>query len=69
MSFFNIKNVTRDDLLAAHRVPPQLLGIVPGNTGGFGVADTAATLFMQHEIQPLQQRFRGLNQILLRFED
>jgi len=24
--FFNIKNCTRDDVLAAHRVPPQLPG-------------------------------------------
>ncbi len=43
--FFNIKNVTRDDLLAAHRVSQQLLSIVPGNTGGFGAADTAASVF------------------------
>ncbi len=62
--FFNIKNVTRDDLLAAHRVPPQLLGIVPSNTGGFGAADTAAKLFMQHEIRPLQARLTVLNQWL-----
>lgn len=62
--FFNIKNVTRDDLLAAHRVPPQLLGIVPSNTGGFGAADTAAKLFTQHEIQPLQARFTELNRWL-----
>jgi hypothetical protein len=27
--FLGIKNTTRDDVLAAHRVPPQLLGIVP----------------------------------------
>ncbi len=59
--FFNIKNVTRDDLLAAHRVPPQLLGIVPSNTGGFGAADTAAKLFTAHEMLPLQARFNELN--------
>ena len=46
--FFNIKNVTRDDLLAAYRVPPQLLGIVPSNTGGFGAADTAALWCSRH---------------------
>lgn len=34
--FIGIKNVTRDDVLAAHRVPPQLLGIIPQNSGGFG---------------------------------
>ncbi|MCM2540899.1 phage portal protein [Burkholderia glumae] len=59
--FFNIKNVTRDDLLAAHRVPPQLLGIVPSNTGGFGAADTAARVFARNEISPLQARFLSLN--------
>lgn len=34
--FAEIKNVTRDDMLAAHRVPPQLLWVVPANAGGFG---------------------------------
>src|SRR5476649_1724045 len=62
--FFNIKNVTRDDLLAAHRVPPQLLGIVPSNTGGFGAADTAAQVFGRNEIEPLQVRFTELNEWL-----
>jgi PBSX family phage portal protein len=60
--FFNIKNVTRDDLLAAHRVPPQLLGIVPSNTGGFGAADTAAKVFGRNEIAPLQAQFLTLNE-------
>lgn len=62
--FFNIKNVTRDDLLAAHRVPPQLLGIVPANNGGFGAADTAAAVFARNEIEPLQARFVELNEWL-----
>jgi PBSX family phage portal protein len=62
--FFNIKNVTRDDLLAAHRVPPQLMGIVPSNTGGFGAADTAAQVFGANEIEPLQRRFAQLNEWL-----
>ena len=60
--FFNIKNVTRDDLLAAHRVPPQLIGIVPSNTGGFGAANTAAEVFGANEITPLQRRFEQLNE-------
>jgi PBSX family phage portal protein len=62
--FFNIKNVTRDDLLAAHRIPPQLMGIVPSNTGGFGAADTAAEVFGANEIAPLQARFMQLNEWL-----
>ncbi len=60
--FFNIKNVTRDDVLAAHRVPPQLMGIIPNNTGGFGDADKAAAVFARNELEPLQARFQELNE-------
>lgn len=63
--FFNIKNVTRDDLLAAHRVPPQLLGIVPAaGSSGFGSVAEASQVFAANEIEPLQTRFRELNQWL-----
>lgn len=59
--FFNIKGVTRDDILAAHRVPPQLMGIVPNNTGGFGAVEPAAKVFARNELRPLQARFEELN--------
>lgn len=28
--FMNVKAASRDDVLAAHRVPPQLMGAMPG---------------------------------------
>lgn len=59
--FLNIKNVTRDDMLAAHRVPPQLMGIIPHNTGGFGDAEKAASVLNAIEIAPLQARLMELN--------
>jgi len=59
--FLNIKDVTRDDVLAAHRVPPQLLGVVPKNTGGFGNMVDAANNFFEQEIQPIQQRMLEVN--------
>ncbi len=62
--FFNIKNITQDDLLAAHRVPPALLGIVPSNAGGFGDVEKARNAFFELEIQPLQARLRYLNDTL-----
>ena len=52
--FLNIKNLSRDDILAAHRVPPQLMGMLPNNTGGFGDVEKAATVFARNEITPLQ---------------
>lgn len=52
--FLNIKNSSRDDVLAAHRVPPQLMGMLPNNVGGFGDVEKAATVFARNEIAPLQ---------------
>lgn len=62
--FLGIKNTTRDDVLAAHRVPPQLLGIVPANAGGFGDVTKATDAFFELEIEPLQAAFLELNDVL-----
>lgn len=59
--FLGIKNTTRDDVLAAHRVPPQLLGIIPANAGGFGDLAKALDSFFELEIVPLQSVFLELN--------
>lgn len=59
--FLNIKNVSRDDMLAAHRVPPQLMGIIPTNTGGFGDVEKAARVFVRNELTPLQCRITEVN--------
>lgn len=59
--FMNIKNTSRDDILAAHRVPPQLIGVVPSNSGGFGDVGKAAQVFFVNEIEPLQARALELN--------
>lgn len=71
--FFNIKNVSRDDQLAAHRIPPQLMGVVPSNAGGFGSITQAATVFAINELQPLQRRLAQVNEWLgeevVRFKD
>lgn len=60
--FFNIKNVTRDDVLASHRVPPPLMGIIPNNTGGFGDVEKAASVFYRNELVPLQTRLLEINE-------
>jgi len=59
--FSGIKNVSRDDVLAAHRTPPQLVGIVPLNNAGFGNVIDATAAFFQLEIEPLQSRMLELN--------
>lgn len=62
--FLNIKNVSRDDVLAAHRVPPQLLGVIPQNTGGFGDVSKARDVFQATEIQALQETFLAVNEMV-----
>ena len=48
-------------MLAAHRVPPQLMGIIPTNTGGFGDVEKASKVFVRNELIPLQKHFEELN--------
>lgn len=71
--FLSIKNVSRDDMMAAHRVPPQMMGIMPSNVGGFGDVDKASRVFVKNELFPLQKRLQELNEWkgdeIIRFED
>ncbi|WP_392565153.1 phage portal protein [Utexia brackfieldae] len=60
-NFADIKSVSQDDILTAHRVPPSLMGITPKNTGGFGDPEKASIVFARNEIKPLQDRFLQLN--------
>lgn len=59
--FLSVKNVSRDDQLAAHRVPPQLMGVMPGNVGGFGDAEKAAQVFDATELESLRATFSTIN--------
>lgn len=59
--FLNIKGVSAEDMMAAHRVPPALMGIVPKATSGLGDAITAAKVFARNEVAPLQQTFLDVN--------
>ncbi|CAH21698.1 phage capsid portal protein [Yersinia pseudotuberculosis] len=59
--FNGIKNVTRDDLLAAHRVSPQLMGIMPTNTSGFGDVEKVAKVFAINERYPIMEGLKALN--------
>jgi PBSX family phage portal protein len=62
--FGSIKNISRDDMLAALRIPPQLMGIVPVNAGGFGSIKEAAEVWAANELEPLQARLSQVNEWL-----
>lgn len=62
--FGSIKNISRDDMLAALRIPPQLMGIVPQNAGGFGSIKEAAQIWAINELEPIQSRLQHVNEWL-----
>ena len=59
--FNSIKDQTQGDVLAALRVYPQLMGIVPKNAGGFGSPREAFEVYAALELAPLQARLALLN--------
>lgn len=61
--FTNIKSITREDVLASLRIPPQLMGIVPSNAGGFGDIKSATDAFYHNEIEPLKTRMLRFNEL------
>lgn len=71
--FLGVKATTRDDILASHRVPPVLIGVVPQNSGGLGDPEKADAVYYRNETVPLQQDFAALNDWMgievVRFKD
>jgi PBSX family phage portal protein len=59
--FLNIKNVSRDDMMVAHRDPPQMMGIMQSYVRGFGDVEKASKVFVRNELLPLQRRLEEVN--------
>lgn len=53
--FANIKNISAQDVLTAHRFPPGLGGIIPSNTGGLGDPLKYREVYHNDEVRPLQE--------------
>lgn len=48
-------------MMAAHRVPHQMMGIMPINVEGVGDVEKAAKVFVRNELIPLQIRLIEIN--------
>ncbi len=59
--FMNVKSASRDDVLAAHRVPPQLMGAMPGAQGNFGDVEKAARVYAINELMPVMEAMKHVN--------
>ena len=59
-----VKNITRNDIIAAWRMNPALAGIIPENSGGFGDIEKIDRVYTSNEIRPICQLFDKANQVL-----
>ncbi|HEQ1858116.1 TPA: phage portal protein [Providencia alcalifaciens] len=55
--FSNVKSISAQDVLTAHRFPAGLAGIIPGNVGGLGDPIKAREAYRQDEVIPVQNLF------------
>jgi PBSX family phage portal protein len=59
--FANVKNISADDVLVAHRVPGALAGVRPTAVGGDGDVTKRRLVYLQTETRPLADVFLGAN--------
>lgn len=60
--FANIKNISAQDILNAHRFPAGLAGIIPTAAGGLGDPIKTRVAYHHDEVAPVQRRFmRAVN--------
>jgi PBSX family phage portal protein len=62
-----IKNISRDDIIAAHRMPPALAAIIPQNqAGSFGDIEKIDAVYQRNEIAPIREDLLEINKYLPR---
>lgn len=64
--FMSIKNITKADILAMHRMQPGIAGVIPENTSGFGDMEKIMRVYYELEVPPMQSNFLALNAYLPR---
>lgn len=56
-----IKNISRDDIIAAHRIPPAMASIIPTAAGGLGDITKADAVYQRNEVQPVREVLLEVN--------
>ena len=59
-----IKNISRDDIIAAHRIPPAMASIIPQNTAGFGDITKIDAVYAKNEVGPVRELLLEVNEHL-----
>ena len=64
--FERVKNISRNDVIAAWRMNPALAGVMPENAAGFGDIEKIDKVYANNEIRPIRQLFAQVNDSLRR---
>lgn len=59
--YWNIRLSSRADVLSQHRVPLQLMSIMPESTGSLGKPQDAALVFATNEVKPMHLTLEQIN--------
>lgn len=59
-----IKNISRDDIIAAHRIPPAMASIIPTAAGGLGDITKADAVYQRNEVRPVREVLLEVNECL-----
>ena len=59
-----IKNISRDDIIAAHRIPPAMASIIPQNQSGFGDIIKIDAVYAKNEVGPVRELLLEVNEHL-----
>lgn len=59
--FMNVKNISANDVLTAHRVPPVLMGIVPSGNSSLGDPEKYEGVYNRTEVRAVCQNFIDIN--------
>jgi len=62
--FMDIKNVSRGDLMAQHRIPPNMMAVDSPNAGGFGNITEAREAMIRNEIVPIARVMAATHPVL-----
>ena len=62
--FFDIKNTSRDDIMATHRVYPNLIAVQSSNAGGFGNILESREALILNEIVPVARLLAAVHPVV-----
>ncbi len=59
-----IKNISRDDIIAAHRLPAAMASVLPSGSSNFGDITKVDAVYEKNELLPIREQLSAINEWL-----